>query len=208
MVNLSDIKKNLTAESGDTLIGEKEASKASVLIPLIQTEQGLSVLFEERSKQLKSQPGDICFPGGRIEAQDASPQHTAVRETSEELGIPIDSVEVIAPLGKFVPSLPLIIYPFVGILKQTDFSVNPAEVESVFTVPLSFLLQTEPEKHFVGLQPQPGADFPYERVAQGREYQWRKRYITELFYHYKERSIWGMTAKILEHFLSVIKSSQ
>ncbi|MGV3487355.1 MAG: NUDIX hydrolase [Tuberibacillus sp.] len=204
MVDLYDIKKALASNSG-SIIGEKEAHKASILIPLVQTDEGLSILFEERSLKLNSQPGDICFPGGRIESSDASPQEAAARETSEELGISAESIEIIGELGKFIPSMQLIVYPFVGILRHSEFSINKFEVESVFTVPLTYLLKAKPEKYLVSLEPKPGNDFPYDRVAKGKAYQWRKRYITELFYQYKDRSIWGMTAKILDHFLALIK---
>ncbi len=207
-MELSDIKKSLSSKSCETIIGEEDALKASVLIPLVQTEEGLAVLFEERSHQLKSQPGDICFPGGRMDQRDQSPVSTAIRETSEELGIKAESIEVLGALGRYIPSMQLIIYPFVGYLKDTDFAVNPAEVASTFQVPLLFLLNAEPEKFIVHLEPQPEDDFPYDRIARGKAYAWRKRQITELFYRYQNRHIWGMTAKILNHFLTVIRAEK
>jgi peroxisomal coenzyme A diphosphatase NUDT7 len=205
IIDISDIKKRLTTYDHSLLIGEKEASKAAVLIPLIKTDEGFSILFEERAHHLNSQPGDICFPGGKIEACDKTPERAAVRETCEELGIDEASIEILGPLGKYVPSTHLIVYPFVGILNQETLAVNKDEVESAFTVPLTYLLNTAPEKHVVRLQPSPSQDFPFDRIAGGKEYQWRKRQITELFYHYRDRSIWGMTARILNHFLSILK---
>ncbi|HET6872279.1 MAG TPA: CoA pyrophosphatase [Sporolactobacillaceae bacterium] len=207
MVDISDLKRQLNSYDHNLLIGEKEASKAAVLIPLVEKDDGYSVLFEERALHLKSQPGDICFPGGKIERGDTSPQYAAARETCEELGIELSSIEIIGSLGRYVPSTHLIVYPFVGILNPKTFQINKDEVESIFTVPLDYLIKTEPEKHFVQLEPNPNQNFPFDRIAKGKEYQWRKRQITELFYHYGERSIWGMTARILNHFLSIIKPS-
>ena len=204
MVDISILRTLLLNYDKNTLIGERGAAKAAVLIPLLQNDEGFSVLFEERSHHLKSQPGDICFPGGKIESYDSSPKQTAIRETCEELGIGANTIDILGPLGRYVPSTHLIVYPFVGVLNPCKFIINKDEVESIFTVPLDYLLNTVPDKHLVSLQPNPNQDFPFDRIAKGKEYQWRKRYITELFYHYKDRSIWGMTAKILEHFLSIM----
>lgn len=204
---MADLKNTLLSYDHHTLIGESEARKAAVLIPLIKKDEGYAVLFEERALHLNSQPGDICFPGGKIDKEDPSPEHAAIRETCEELGIEAGSIDILGPLGRYVPSSQLIVYPFVGILNTEAFSTNKEEVESVFTVPLAYLMNTKPEKHLLRLEPSPNHDFPFDRIANGKEYQWRKRHITELFYRYEDRNIWGMTAKILSHFLSTIKKS-
>ncbi len=188
------------------LIGEEKALRAAVLVPLVQINHSWHVLFEVRAYHLTSQPGDICFPGGKIDATDPTPLDAALRETSEELGIGRDLIQPIGSLNLYVPSSQLIIYPFVGKLLNHAFSINKEEVDHTFTIPLDWLLTHQPEKHVVSMAPEPGADFPYDKISQGRKYAWRTRKMEELFYHYKEHSVWGMTARILTHFLNIIKA--
>ncbi|GGH87520.1 8-oxo-dGTP pyrophosphatase MutT (NUDIX family) [Pullulanibacillus pueri] len=205
MKDLSLLKKRLNLKTGTGIIGEELAIKAGVLVPLIQKNDRWEVLFEVRSKNLKRQPGDICFPGGKKEAKDRSLQETAVRETSEELGIDQHAISVLGPLDRYIPSAKLIIYPFVGLLNHTTFNVNHHEVEEVFTIPLDWLLNSEPEKHSVLFHPQIPEDFPYDRIALGKEHTWRPQETVELFYHYKDYSVWGMTARILQHFIKLAR---
>ena len=189
------------------IIGEDQALRAAVLIPLIKKENSYEVLFEVRSFHLKSQPGDICFPGGKIDSEDSTPLDAAIRETSEELGLDSSTIKLIGTLDRYVPSSQFIIYPFVGVLDNTDFKLNKEEVDHTFTIPLDWLLAHKPVKHIVQMDPQPGEDFPYDRIAQGKKYNWRKRTMEEFFYHYKDHSVWGMTARILTHFLEILQST-
>lgn len=164
------------------------------------------MLFEVRSKSLKGQPGEICFPGGGVEERDKNYQETAVRETSEELGIPAADVEVWGALDVLVMPSKMIIYPFVGKLgKFENVFPNKKEVEEVFTVPLEFLLNAKPDYYEIVLKPEPPADFPYEKIPGGRNYSWREGKLPEYFYEYQGRTIWGITARILTNFLAVIK---
>lgn len=207
MDQLRSIEMALNKHYSGGIIGEETALRAAVFIPLIKQEEAWHVLFEVRAFHLKSQPGDICFPGGKIDLSDPTPLDAAIRETHEELGLLHSSIKPIGSLNLYVPSSQFIIYPFVGLLKDTDFHLNKEEVDHTFTIPLNWLLDHQPQQHIVELDPQPGEDFPYDRIAQGRGYVWRKRPIVELFYHYKDHSVWGMTARILTHFLDVIKST-
>ncbi|WEG12267.1 CoA pyrophosphatase [Pullulanibacillus sp. KACC 23026] len=205
MVDIHALKSALTSHFTGGIMDEEKALRAAICLPLFKLENDWHLLFEVRAFHLKSQPGDICFPGGKIDPDDSTPLHTAVRETSEELGILKESIEIIGALDRYVPSSQFIIYPFVGLLKDLHFNINKEEVDHTFTIPLKWLLSHQPEKHRVNMDPKPGEDFPYERIAQGRDYKWRRRTMVELFYHYEDHSVWGMTAKILTHFLEVIK---
>lgn len=190
------------------IINEKTAFKSSVLLPLVYKNDEWHMLFEKRSLLLKSQPGDVCFPGGRLEQKDPTPMAAAIRETSEELGIPEASIEILGSLEKFVPTSHMILYPFIGIIHDADaLNIEEEEVAEVFTVPLSWLLQHEPREHIVDVEMRPRDDFPFQHIPGGRKYKWRSRHIIELFYHYGHYTIWGMTARILQHFLSIIQES-
>ena len=100
----------------------KGKSKA-VLIPLIGTEKGLEVVYEIRATTLRTQPGEVSFPGGGIEVGE-TPEQAAVRETSEELLIAPDNIEILAPMdGENAPTgAPL--WPFVGHLHHYQGSRN------------------------------------------------------------------------------------
>lgn len=180
--------------------------QSAVLLPLIETKAGLSLLFEVRSSNLRGQPGDVCFPGGLIENTDANPQAAAVRETAEELGIPAAAIEVFGPLDIYVSPHNLVLHPFVGQI-PADLALNPApqEVAEVFAVPLDYLLNTEPRTEEVGLQYVRDADFPYHLITRGKDYGWSSSRQPIYFYKYEDWVIWGLTAIILHHFLQVIR---
>ncbi|MFC7395142.1 NUDIX hydrolase [Scopulibacillus cellulosilyticus] len=202
-MDINEIKEKIDKDKG--IIGENKAKKSAVLIPLLEVNGEWHILFEVRSKTLKSQPGDICFPGGRYDKKDASLKETAIRETSEELGISTSDITILGDLALYVPSPYMIVYPFVGYIHSVEgIMPNEQEVDSVFTVPLNWLLKQKPERHIVDLAAKPKADFPFEKIYGGKNYTFRRQFMEELFYDYNERSIWGLTAKILSHFLDTL----
>lgn len=186
-----------------TIMDIQKYSRYSVVIPLIQTPSGYEVLFEVRSLKLKHQPGEICFPGGRAEAQE-SPWETAMRETCEELLITKSQFKEVMPLDIFISPFGMIIYPFAVVLEDYHDSLSCDEVEEVFTVPLSFFKAHEPECYICRTDNCPGEDFPYEKIPGGRDYPWRQGRYEVNFYEYKNRNIWGLTAKLLKASLPLI----
>ena len=199
--------KELLRANKELFIGEATAFRSAVLIPLVEVEGEWCVLFEVRSSTMRSQPGDICFPGGRIDPTDESPLFAALRETHEELGVNPDTVEVLGPLSPYIASPSFVVYPFVGIVdyKEIIRSYNTYEVEEVFTVPLSYLLDHEPYMHPVMVNPSPDSNFPFEKIRNGANYKWRGRTIEEWFFEYGPYTIWGLTARILKHFIEMIR---
>lgn len=186
------------------VMGHQTLFQSAVLLPLIEQDGELYVLFEKRALHLRRQPGEIGFPGGRIDPQDHDPQAAAVRETCEELGIEADQIEVIGPLDYVVTAFQ-IVFPFVGRIKQPELiRPNPDEVADVFKVPLKHLQTTRPELYLVDLHMEPPDHFPFDLIPDGRQYKWRGGQIPEYFYEYEGRVIWGLTARILHHFLKLI----
>lgn len=189
-----------------SIMGQQRYKQSAVLLPLLNIQDETHVLFEVRSMQMRSQPGDICFPGGRIDKTDKSPKETAIRETMEELGISASNIEAVTPLDYIVNDSGRIIYPFVGkLLNYEQIKLNEAEVSEVFTVPLSYFLETEPEVYKVHFQVNPEKDFPFDLIVGGKDYKWNTGHIDELFYQYNGKVIWGLTAKILTHFVHLLK---
>lgn len=193
-----------------TILGKENFRLYGILVPLVRINGEIHLIFEVRSLQLKRQPGEICFPGGGVEKTDQSPKEAAIRETSEELGIDKRLITNVHPLNYFVQSMEgRIIYPYVGLIETIDaIQPNPDEVKEIFTVPLQFFKQNEPEEHGLSFQIQHNEDFPYHLIPGGKNYSWRTREITEYFYFYKDYVIWGLTANILRHFLSVILDNE
>lgn len=148
---------------------------AAVLVPLIDTKQGPAVLFEVRAAGLGWQPGDVCFPGGRYECGDDSFAKTAVRETCEELGITEDKIELCGELDYLVTHMGPIIHPFVGRLaNEVKLDCNSDEVAEIFTVPLNFLLVSEPRVAHMELANRATADFPFDLLPR-HPHDWYKR---------------------------------
>ncbi|WP_399630168.1 NUDIX hydrolase [Sporosarcina sp. SG10008] len=199
--------KNQLNENQPLFIGEETALRSAVLIPLVQVDEEWHILFEVRSFTMRKQPGDISFPGGRIDSTDPSPMAAALRETYEELGVDPKTVTIVGTLSPYIASSSFVIYPFVGTIdyNQIIHSYNKEEVEEVFTIPVKWLLNYKPYMHVVSVEPVPSLNFPYEKIMNGTQYQWRARSMEEWFFDYENYTIWGLTARILKHFIEIIK---
>ncbi len=162
---------------------------ASVLVPLVQRDEGLAVLLTQRTDHLKDHAGQVSFPGGRAETEDADAVATALREAEEEIGLASDSIEVIGQLPTYTTGTGFIVTPVVGVI-QPGFSLklDPFEVADVFEVPLSFLMN--PANHRwhsidVGGAKRQFLSMPWNGVdAAGRS---------------REYFVWGATAAMLRN---------
>lgn len=161
---------------------------SAVCMPLVQREQGLTVLLTRRAGHLPSHAGQVCFPGGRIDLSDNNATHTALRETFEEVGI---APGYIQPLGEH----PIIIAtryamrPVIGLVKE-GFSIapSPSEVAQVFEVPLSVLMN--PSNHRLHrLQIKGGSLQHYFSIS------WNGYFI------------WGATAAVIRNFYHYLSAA-
>ena len=190
------------------LMGRENYFLSAVLIPLVKGEDEFEVLFEVRSRELTRQPGEICFPGGRVEKNERNrPELAAVREAAEELGLPKKAIRVLTPMDFLVTPMGPLVYPFVGeILSPGGIIPSQDEVERVFTVPVSFFLNNPPKVSKTYVATRYGEDFPLDRVPEVYRGGWKKRWSFPTYiYEYREYFIWGMTATILYNFISMIK---
>ena len=116
-------------------------AQASVLVPLVQTPTGLSVLLTERTPHLRDHAGQISFPGGRAEPHDRDATATALREAHEEVGLAPDRVEVIGQLPAYTTVTHFVVTPVVALITPPlSLSLDRFEVASAFEVPLSYLM--------------------------------------------------------------------
>lgn len=182
----------------------------SVLLPLVEKDGALYVLYELRASHMEVQPGEICFPGGKKEAGE-SPQACALRETREEIGIPPEKIRIVSQLDMMVNYSNVAMYAFLGIVEASaldNLKLNPDEVAEVFLVPLDFLMESEPEVYWTKVIPQPPEDFPYSAVTGGEPYKWRYgKAPVPVYPAFGDKVIWGFTARITKRFTDVIKES-
>ena len=150
---------------------------AAVLIP-VMARKPLSVLFTLRTPRLAAHAGQVAFPGGKIDASDASPGAAALREAEEEIGLDPKSVTVIGALDPYLTGTGFRVVPVLGRVEPPEtFRVNQDEVEEIFEVPLATLMS-------------PGVMRRASRVFGGRE-----RYFYEM--EFEGHTIWGATAGII-----------
>lgn len=154
---------------------------SSVLIPFLIRDGVCHVLYEIRAAKLRSQPGEICFPGGRIE-EGETPLETAVREATEELCIDRTGIEIVGSLDDTIGPGAIPLFTYIGVLHDYEGTWSRAEVDRVFTVPLDWILTHDPEIYKIRLMREMPEDFPYEYVPGGRGYRWRDQYYSVPFY--------------------------
>ena len=185
------------------ILGGEHFRQYSVLIPLIPVSGRISLLFEKRSGNLRHQPGEICFPGGKQE-HDESYEQCAIRETKEELLVSSEQVEVFGPGDIYISPFNQMLHSFVGTLHNYQNTFNTDEVQKVITIPLDFFRDQKPEIYDSSIINRPPENFPYDSIPGGRQYPWKKGTHEVLFYRYEETVLWGMTAQIAKSAVDLI----
>ncbi|EJO5346570.1 CoA pyrophosphatase [Clostridium botulinum] len=181
--------------------------RSSVMILLNKVGESINIIFEVRALTLKSQPGDICLPGGKMEKGE-SPLDTALRETVEELNIDKEKINIIGQMDYFISPYNFVIYPFVGIVQNIEAFPDKAEVDHVFEVPIEFFLGNPPTCYEIDIVPSITGDFPFSLIRNGENYKFSKGIIPEYFYEYKGNVIWGFTALIVKNFIDIVKKEK
>ncbi len=161
---------------------------AAVLFPIVLRAEAPTVMLTQRTAHLRDHAGQISFPGGRIEPEDPSVLHAALREAEEEVGLAPEQVRVVGYLPEYRTSTGFSVTPVVGLVTP-PFSVrpDPFEVAEVFEVPLSFLL--DPANH------------------QRHEVHWRGRLRQYYAMPYGDYFIWGATAGMIVSLSRLLASS-
>jgi 8-oxo-dGTP pyrophosphatase MutT (NUDIX family) len=154
------------------------ATDAAVLVPIVRRPGSLQVLLTQRTSHLSDHAGQISFPGGRVEVEDASREDTALRETEEEIGLTRQRITVLGRLPVYEIPSGFRITPIVGWIEPPfELALDAFEVASAFEAPL---------EHFIDAA-------RYQR----REYRFRGRHRHYMAIPYEGRYIWGATAGML-----------
>lgn len=198
------MKKEQFSSRQPRFIGDEKYRKYAVLVPMLEISGTVYFLFEKRSNKLRRQPGEICFPGGKLEPGE-SLQECAVRETMEELELIPEQIEVLGPGDIYISPFNLMIHSYLGVIKDYQNTFGTDEVDEIIMVPLEYFREHPPEKYESKLVHQLPEDFPYEWIQGGKTYPWSKGSHDILFYRYENWTIWGMTAHILKSALELLE---
>lgn len=165
-----------------------KAKPSSVLVLFYPADESIRLIFIQRPLYDGVHSGQIAFPGGAFENDDKDFEETALRETKEEIGIPINDISVIGKLTNlYIPPSNFLVYPYIGYLQNIpQFDPDPQEVQEVFSLDIEELLKKE------CLQ---------EREVAGRSY----KFNVPCFY-LNDRLIWGATSMMLSELLEIIRS--
>ncbi len=170
-------------------VRSQNPKEAAVLLLLFEHADELRLLFTKRVAYPGVHSAQISFPGGKLEAEDLSKQHTALRETEEEVGVASHKIALLGPLTPlYIPPSNFLVDPFVGrLLEPVKWQPQPSEVAEILEIPLPYLLQ---QKARTQREISVGAG---KRTVPG--------------FLWEEHFIWGATAMILEEFLAVARAA-
>lgn len=132
----------------------------------------------------------------------------AIRETMEELGIPEEDIKIIAKEGRLQTHSNILIHCYLGVIEIDKLCINDDEVAEVFTVPIDFFMENEPDIEYVEVIPRPDEHFPYEKIHFPNGYKWAKGCNEIPIYNFEGRPIWGITARITHDFIRVMKGEK
>ena len=159
--------------------------KAGVLILLKnfgEYKKDPHIIFTKRSSKLSSHPGEVSFPGGKFEKQDINLLATAVRESEEEIGIKKLNLEHLGKLPYLISKHNIEVHPFIAALKEDQEFIANEEIESIFSVPVSYLKNN--------------------KNAHIHEFNRQNHNVRISTWHYNEYVIWGLTAMIAAEFIN------
>ena len=212
----------LALANSPEILGKDKYFNSAVLVPLVEIDEKFHFLFEKRADQIR-QGGEVSFPGGEFDIKkDQGLRHTAIRETTEELGLAPENIKIIGKIGTLVAPMGVTVDAFVGLIsiKSLDeLTIDKNEVEKVFLVPMDYFLKQKPEEYTVKLEVHPSYTdesgkkvelLPVQKLGLPARYSkpWKNGFHRVLVYNSREDVIWGITAEIVFELCRMINSSK
>ena len=159
-------------------LAQEKLREAAVLIPVVDRGAEAGLILTRRTQSMRQHSGQVAFPGGAVDAQDASPEAAALREAHEEIGLDAGSVETLGRLPAYLTTTGFRITPVIALVRADyELTINRSEVDAAFEVPFAFVMN--PDNH------------------RRESWVWQGK---ERFYYsipFEEHNIWGVTAGIL-----------
>jgi 8-oxo-dGTP pyrophosphatase MutT (NUDIX family) len=169
---------------------DRPIARAAVLLGLVMREEPM-VLLTRRTAHMSTHSGQVAFPGGKVDAQDTDARHTALREAQEEVGLDPLLVQVLGELPVYITGSAFVITPVVALVDPRFIAEpNPDEVDQVFEVPLSFLMN-------------PAHHRRHAHEAEGLRREW---FSMPYRHDQQEHFIWGATAGMLRNFYGFLSA--
>ena len=212
----------LALTNSPEILGKDKYFNSAVLVPLVEIDNKFNFLFEKRANHIR-QGGEVSFPGGEFDTKkDQGLRHTAIRETSEELGLATDKIQIIGKVGTLVAPMGVTVDAFVGVIsiKSLDeLNIDKNEVEKVFLVSVDHFLKQKPEEYTVKLEVHPSYTddngkkvelLPVQKLGLPVRYSkpWKNGFHRILVYNSTEEVIWGITAEIVFELCRMITSTK
>jgi 8-oxo-dGTP pyrophosphatase MutT (NUDIX family) len=204
------------------ILGKDKYFNSAVLVPLVEIENKYHLLFEKRANHIR-QGGEVSFPGGEFDhKKDQGLRHTALRETSEELGINSEKIKILGKIGTLVAPMGVTVDAFVAlisIMSLDELNIDKNEVEKVFLVPIDHFLKKKPEEYSVKLEVHPSYKdengklvelLPVQKLGLPERYSkpWKNGFHRILVYNSTEEVIWGITAEIVFELCRMLNSTR
>ena len=178
----------------------------AVFIPIIKIEDKDHILLEVRSQHIP-QPGEVSFPGGRVE-EGESFKDAAIRETMEELLLDRSDIEYMGYSSMMLSSSYRHIKAFYGrINKNIEEIKYNEEVESIFAIDIDYLKENQPIMYRTSYKMDFPEDFPFEKIPNGRDYKFIMG-SNDMYFYDTNPVIWGLTAKLLKNFIGSLDKNE
>ena len=183
MILLDDLKSALSTPINPKIELDDKHRLASILVVIYGKDP--IVIMTEKPKHMKFHAGEVSFPGGKLDSKDSDLLQTALRETSEEIGLTISKEQVIGQLEPVVTlNSGFLILPFISVVDEISPLSANCEVEKIFHIPLESFLKTAAK------DPDPSHNIIQEMYT----------------FEYQNQIVWGASARILKQIQSCLKS--